>query len=92
VLVPAPDGNYEFTTGTSVAAAHVSGIAALLLQRDPKLDAAGVREILTSTANRLGAKNRNDEIGWGIVDPNSALLAVANKSAAAAPASRAKAN
>ena len=40
ILVPAPDGNYEFTTGTSVAAAHVSGVAALLLQRDPKLDPA----------------------------------------------------
>ena len=39
VLVPAPGGNYQFTTGTSVAAAHVSGVVALLIERNPKLDA-----------------------------------------------------
>src|SRR5207237_1937458 len=31
VMVPAPAGSYQLTTGTSVAAAHVSGVAALLL-------------------------------------------------------------
>ena len=71
ILVPAPDGGYEFTTGTSVAAAHVSGVAALLLQRDPKLDPATVREILISTAKQLGKTQggRNDETGSGLVDP-----------------------
>jgi hypothetical protein len=49
----------------------------------PSSTPAGVREILTETANRLGAKGRTDELGWGIVDPYKALLAVANKSAAA---------
>jgi hypothetical protein len=79
ILVPAPDGNYEFTTGTSVAAAHVSGVAALLLQRDPKLDPATVRELLTSTANRLGAADRNDDVGYGLVDPLKALQRVGVK-------------
>jgi filamentous hemagglutinin family protein len=81
VLVPAPDGNYEFTTGTSVAAAHVSGVAALLLQRDPKLDADGMREILTSTANPLGTKGRTDDFGYGRIDPLKALQAVDAKTA-----------
>ena len=40
ILVPAPGGNYQFTTGTSVAAAHVSGVAALLIERNPKLTPA----------------------------------------------------
>ncbi len=35
VLEPAPDAAYQITTGTSVAAAHVSGVAALLLARNP---------------------------------------------------------
>jgi hypothetical protein len=83
VLVPAPDGNYEFTTGTSVAAAEVSGIAALLVQRDPKLDSAGVREILTSTANNFGAKGRTDTLGYGVVDALRAVQAVDAKSASA---------
>src|SRR6267143_2694642 len=29
VMVPSPNGSYQLTTGTSVAAAHVSGVAAL---------------------------------------------------------------
>ena len=37
VLEPAPDDSYQIMTGTSVAAAHASGVAALLLARDPKL-------------------------------------------------------
>jgi subtilisin family serine protease len=83
ILVPAPDGNYEFTTGTSVAAAHVSGVAALLLQRDPKLDPAAVREILTSTARQLGKTQggRNDETGHGLVDPLKALQSLGARSA-----------
>ena len=34
-MVPAPDDTYQLTTGTSVAAAHVSGVAALLVERHP---------------------------------------------------------
>ncbi|MFL4986367.1 MAG: GLUG motif-containing protein, partial [Xanthobacteraceae bacterium] len=83
ILVLAPEGNYELTTGTSVASAEVSGVAALLLQRDPKMDPATVREILTSTANLLGAKGRTDELGYGLVDAYKALLSVNAKSASA---------
>ena len=87
ILVPAPDGNYEFTTGTSVAAAHVSGVVALMLQRNPKLDPTDVREILTSSANNFGARSRTDELGWGLVDPFRALQLVnARLSSAPAPA------
>lgn len=37
VLSTAPDGRFDFFSGSSVAAAHVSGIAALLLERRPGL-------------------------------------------------------
>jgi subtilisin family serine protease len=76
ILEPAPGGGYQITTGTSVAAAHVSGVAALLLERDPKLDAARLRDILQSTARDLGAKGRDDDFGWGLVDPYRALQAL----------------
>jgi hypothetical protein len=74
ILEPAPNGGYQLTTGTSVAAAHVSGIAALLLDRDPTLDADTLRDVLTSSAHDPGHKGRNDQFGWGIVDPYRALI------------------
>ena len=73
IMVPAPDDTYQLTTGTSVAAAHVSGVAALLIERHPTVNAATVLEILTSTAKRLNPKGRDDLFGWGLVDPAAAL-------------------
>ncbi len=35
--------NYAFSSGTSIAAAHVSGLVALMLEKNPGLDLAGVR-------------------------------------------------
>jgi hypothetical protein len=92
ILEPAPNGGYQVTTGTSVAAAHVSGIVALLLERDPTLDAAAIRDILTSSAKRPGppavasaqapgSKGRDDQIGWGVVDPYRALIGLDAKMA-----------
>jgi subtilisin family serine protease len=73
VMVPAPDSTYQLTTGTSVATAHVSGVAALLIERYPSVDAATVLEVLTSSAKRLNPKGRDDQVGWGLIDPASAL-------------------
>lgn len=73
VLVPAPADSYQLTTGTSVAAAHVSGVAALLLERHPAVDARTVLEVLTSTARNLNPKGRDDQYGWGLIDPAAAL-------------------
>jgi hypothetical protein len=86
ILEPAPNG-YQITTGTSVAAAHVSGVAALLLERNPKLDAAAVQNILQSTARDLGPKGRDDVYGYGLIDPYRALQAV---DATAAPTASAR--
>lgn len=73
VMVPAPADSYQITTGTSVAAAHVSGVAALLLERHPQADAQLILEVLTSSATRLGANKRDEKFGWGLIDPIAAL-------------------
>jgi subtilisin family serine protease len=73
VAVPAPGNTYQLTTGTSVAAAHVSGVAALLLERHPSVDARTVLEVLTSTARNLNPNGRDDLYGWGLIDPTAAL-------------------
>src|SRR4051812_21079323 len=66
ILVPAPENTYQLITGTSVAAAEVSGIVALLLQRNPKLTPADIRRILTVSAKRLApGGQRDDNFGSG---------------------------
>ena len=83
ILVPAPDGNYQFTTGTSVAAAHVSGVAALLIERNPKLTPSDVRRILTRTAKSLGSRERARDFGAGLVNAYQAVSSVGPREAAA---------
>jgi subtilisin family serine protease len=73
VLVPAPGASYQTRTGTSFAAPQVSGVAALLLERNRKLDPVAIRGILTATARDLGPPGQDDQFGAGIVDALSAL-------------------
>ena len=48
-----PPPNYWFVGGTSMATPHVSGVAALMLQKDPTLTQAQVEAILKGTATPL---------------------------------------
>jgi subtilisin family serine protease len=73
ILEPAPGAAYGFTTGTSVATALVSGVAALIIERDPAIDVATLEELLYSTARDLGPKGRDNQFGYGLVDPLHAL-------------------
>ncbi len=73
ILVPAPDDTYQLTTGTSVSSAEVSGIVALLLERNPNLGPEDIRKILTTSAKHPGAKDRDDDFGSGLVDPSKAI-------------------
>lgn len=77
VLALAPDDAYQVTTGTSVAAAHVSGIAALLLQHDPSLKPADIRSILTNTAKPVEMSAPHSGFDPGLVNAYRALMAPA---------------
>ncbi|UPG95168.1 S8 family serine peptidase [Luteibacter aegosomatissinici] len=50
ILTTQPGGGYDFTSGSSMATAHVSGIVALLLSVSPGLDARAVHDILLRTS------------------------------------------
>jgi hypothetical protein len=73
VLVAQPSSGYGMTTGTSVATAHVSGLVALLIERDARLGLTEVRNLLTSTARDLGAPGRDAETGAGMINIRAAL-------------------
>ncbi len=73
IVGPAPGGNYQLSTGTSVAAAHVSGVVALLLERKPDLTPDAVRRILLSSAADLGPTGRDDQFGAGLTDAYGAV-------------------
>jgi len=49
VLTTTPGSRYAFLTGNSLAAAHTTGVVALLMERQPDLDAERIAAILTST-------------------------------------------
>lgn len=87
VFLPAPDDKYQISSGTSFASAFISGLAALILQRNPALKPDDVRAILMKTARDLGPPGPDDQFGAGEADAFAAVSAVPVPSApvAAAP-------
>ena len=75
ILVAAPDGGYEVSSGTSYSAAEVSGIVALMIQRKGDLTPDKVRNILRATAKDLGPKGPDTMFGAGLADAYGALMA-----------------
>jgi hypothetical protein len=84
VFLPAPDEKYQMTSGTSFSAAYISGLAALMLERNPAMKPDEVRAILMKTARDLGAPGRDDLFGAGEADAYAAVKAVAAVPVAAA--------
>ena len=76
IIALAPGGSYDLATGTSVAAAHVSGIAALLFEHKPSLKPADIRAILIATAKPPGAPTADSDFGAGLVNAYRALTAL----------------
>jgi hypothetical protein len=77
ILLPAPDAAYQMTSGTSFAAAEVSGIVALMLERQPNVSPDGVRRALTTTAQDLGPRGFDPQFGAGLVDAYRAVISLA---------------
>ncbi len=50
ILTTAPRESYDFLSGSSLAAAHVSGVVALLLEHQPRLTQSELWALLTATA------------------------------------------
>lgn len=64
---------YMFFQGTSMAAPHVAGLAALVMSSGIT-DPGEVRSILESTANDLGPAGRDPKYGHGLIDAEAAVI------------------
>lgn len=73
ILLAAPKKAYAVSSGTSISAAYVSGMAALILSQHPNADSKEIAAVLTGTAKDLGPKGRDREFGAGLANPLAAL-------------------
>lgn len=74
--------NHAYLQGTSMAAPHVAGVAALMLSVNPQLLPSQVRQIIQSTARPI---SNCQGCGAGMIDAHAAVLAASNNTAAPAP-------
>jgi subtilisin family serine protease len=70
-----PGGGLQTRSGTSMAAAHVAGVAALLFQAKPEATAADVEEAILTTAAPLPGSS-GERCGRGLINPLEALDAI----------------
>ncbi len=76
ILTTAVGGGSATVSGTSFAAPHVSGAAALLFDLFPSISATDVVDILFTTALDLGAPGVDGVFGWGLIDIGRAIAPI----------------
>jgi serine protease AprX len=67
-------GDYKHVDGSSFAAPIVSSVAAQMLEANPSLAPHRLKSLLIASARRIAAVEV-DRQGWGVVDPDKAVLA-----------------
>ncbi len=73
ILTTAPRESYDFLSGSSLAAAHVTGVIALLLEHRPRLTQSELLTLLTQTAQLVAIPVSTRAAQIGIVDVCAAM-------------------
>ena len=83
ILSTLPNNSVGYMDGTSMACAFVSGVAALVLERNPELTVTQVNSIICSNAKKISGVNFdlikpdgswNEEYGYGLVDAYNSVI------------------
>ncbi len=69
----APGGGYRIWSGTSFAAPHVSGLVALLRQKNPNATVDEIKNAILASASDYGTAGPDNTYGWGVIDCLAAL-------------------
>ena len=71
-------GSYQYLSGTSAAAPHVAGVAAIMLSINPALSPVEVSSYINSTATDISRVGYDTSTGWGIVNAFGAVESIAS--------------
>lgn len=71
--VAVTSADYEYFDGTSMATPHVSAAAAVVWAAKPTLTNTQLLSLLTSTATDLGTAGKDNNFGYGLVNPLKAI-------------------
>ena len=71
-----PGGLYGVISGTSMAAPHVSGLVALLRQKNPNATVDEIKKAILTSTDHLGHALPDNNYGWGLIDCMAALNAL----------------
>ncbi len=74
--------SYGYKSGTSMAAPHVSGLAAILLGSAPWLGPDGLWSVIRDSADDVDAPGFDENTGWGRINAPAARLELAARLAA----------
>ncbi len=72
-LFPEAGGNYVRLSGTSMAAPHVSGALAVILQAFPYMTMEQIKLTMFTTATDIGAPGVDEVYGWGLLNLGKAI-------------------
>ncbi len=75
ILSTAPSNSYDFFSGSSLAVAQVSGVAALLLERDPELKPSELVALIRQTAQPVDSEDSSAGVPMALLDAGAALAA-----------------
>lgn len=72
-VFPEAGGNYTRMSGTSMAAPHVSGALAVILQAFPYMKMEQIKLTMFTTATDIGAPGVDEIYGWGLLNLGKAI-------------------